>query len=112
MMKQGVQSGTAKALAGLPFSNISAGKTGTTSKGKDTWFTGYTPNMTTVVWIGFDQNLPTTLTGASGAVPIWGNYMKVAAPRYSSEDFNWPEGVESEEFEFSGLKEKVKLIVE
>lgn len=112
MMKQGVQSGTAKALAGLPFSSISAGKTGTTSKGKDTWFTGYTPNITTVVWIGFDQNLPTTLTGASGAVPIWGNYMKVAVPQYGSEDFIWPEGVEIEEFEYSDLKEKVNLIVE
>lgn len=112
MMKQGVQTGTAKSLAGLPFSHISAGKTGTTSKGKDTWFTGYTPNITTVVWIGFDQNLPTTLTGASGAVPIWGNYMKVAVPRYGAEDFTWPEGVESKEYEFNDLKEKVNLIVE
>jgi penicillin-binding protein 1B len=112
MMKQGVQNGTAKALASLPFSKISAGKTGTTSQGKDTWFTGYTPNITTVVWIGFDLNLPTTLTGASGAVPIWGNYMKIAALKYGSEDYLWPEGVKSKEYEFPDLKEKVNLIVE
>ncbi|MBC7755024.1 MAG: transglycosylase domain-containing protein [Moraxellaceae bacterium] len=112
MMKQSVQSGTAKSLSTLTFSSVAAGKTGTTSKGKDTWFSGFTPNITTVVWIGFDQNLPTTLTGASGAVPIWGNYMKVAVPHYGTEDFLWPEGITAKEYEFPDLHEKVKLMVE
>lgn len=112
MMKQSVQSGTAKSLAALPFSTISAGKTGTTTQGRDTWFAGYTPYNTAVVWIGFDQNQSTTLTGASGAVPIWGNYMKSASKKYGSADFQWPEDVELKEFEFDQVKEKVNLIVE
>ncbi len=112
MMKQGIQNGTAKSLANLSFSKVSAGKTGTTSKGKDTWFAGFTPEITTVVWIGFDQSLPTNLTGASAAVPVWGNYMKVATLRSGTEDFSWPTGLTTKEYEFPQLNEKVDLMVE
>ncbi len=94
MMKQSIQSGTARSLSTLPFSTISAGKTGTTTQGRDTWFAGFTPHSTAVVWLGFDQNQATALTGASGAVPIWGNYMKVATKKYGLDDFLWPEDVE------------------
>lgn len=112
MMKQTLQTGTAKSLSSLPFSTISAGKTGTTTQGRDVWFSGFTPNITTVVWIGFDQNLPTSLTGASGAVPIWSNYMKTATSHYGLEDFKWPKGVHAEDIEFKDVKETVKLILE
>lgn len=112
MMKQALQTGTAKSLAPLPFSPISAGKTGTTTQGRDTWFAGFTSHITTVVWIGFDQNLPTTLTGASGAVPIWGNYMKTATQKYGVDDFIWPEGIQLREFDFNEVNEKITLIIE
>lgn len=112
MMKQTLQTGTAKSLATLPFSAISAGKTGTTTQGRDTWFSGFTPRVTTVVWIGFDQNLPTTLTGASGAVPIWANYMKTAQLKYGTEDFKYSSEVFNREFDFPEVKEKVNLLIE
>ena len=76
MLKQTVLSGTAQSLKGLGFFfAASNGKTGTTSTGKDAWFVGFTPYNLTLVWVGYDDNTPTGLTGASGAVPIWGYYM-------------------------------------
>ena len=70
MMKQTVLTGSAKAVLARGFTRPAAGKTGTTSDYKDTWFAGFTPKMTTVVWVGYDQNEKTGLTGASGAVPV------------------------------------------
>ena len=112
MMKQTLQNGTAKSLAPLSFSNISAGKTGTTSNGRDVWFAGFTPEITTVVWIGFDQNLSTSLTGSSGAVPIWSDYMKLATTFYNQNDFRQLDYLNLQDFEFSDVHEKVKLIIE
>lgn len=66
------------------FDRPAAGKTGTTSNYRDAWFAGYTPQLTTVVWVGTDQNAqqkPSSLiklTGASSALPIWLRFMKEA----------------------------------
>lgn len=92
MMKQTLISGTARASVALGFNRPAAGKTGTTSDFKDTWFMGFTPYITSVVWVGYDDNTPTKLTGASGALPVWIQFMKKAAARYPAEDFTWPEG--------------------
>lgn len=111
MMKQTIQSGTAKSLAFLPFSKFTAGKTGTTSNARDVWFAGFTPQLTTIVWVGYDQNLPTALTGASGAVPIWSQYMKDLSERIEPSDFIWDESVHAKTFEFPELKETPTLMV-
>ena len=53
-----------------------AGKTGTTNDGRDLWFIGYIPsrNLLTGVWLGNDDNAPTS--GSSGqAASLWRNYM-------------------------------------
>jgi penicillin-binding protein 1B len=78
------------------FTRPAAGKTGTTSSYRDAWFAGFTPDLTAVVWVGADQNAsmterktdettgkkkkrrPIQLTGASGALPIWADFMKRA----------------------------------
>jgi Membrane carboxypeptidase (penicillin-binding protein) len=91
MMKQTVLSGTARSITLNGFMNPAAGKTGTTSDNKDAWFAGFTPYLTTVVWIGFDNNLNHKLTGASGPVPVWTAFMKKASARYPADDFTWPE---------------------
>ncbi len=91
MMKQTVQSGTAKAIYTGGFTVPAAGKTGTTSDNKDAWFSGFTSQRTTVVWVGYDTPTPNGLTGASGAVPLWLRYMKAITP-VDLGDFNWPEG--------------------
>ncbi len=58
-----------------------AGKTGTTNDRRDAWFGGYSVNRATVVWVGFDDNSPTRLSGARGALPIWARFTsQVRAP--------------------------------
>jgi penicillin-binding protein 1B len=52
-----------------------AGKTGTTDDLRDSWFAGYSAEHLAVVWIGEDDNRPTGLTGASGALPVWADLM-------------------------------------
>lgn len=94
MMKQAVISGTARSITLNGFTAPAAGKTGTTSDNKDAWFAGYTPYLTTVVWVGYDSNISMKLTGASGAVPVWTQFMKSYGSRYPSTDFVWPEGTE------------------
>ncbi len=68
--------GTAASLAGrFGAATGIAGKTGTTDDLRDSWFAGFTGNQLAVVWIGRDDNQPMGLTGSSGAVPVWGDYM-------------------------------------
>jgi penicillin-binding protein 1B len=68
--------GTAQAAgAHLPRDTVIAGKTGTSSDTKDSWFAGFTGSYLSVVWVGYDDNHTTGLTGAAGAVPVWADIM-------------------------------------
>jgi penicillin-binding protein 1B len=93
IMKQVLISGTGQGVRASGFANPAAGKTGTTNDKKDAWFAGFTPYHTAVVWVGYDDNTSHNLTGGSGAVPIWTDYMKGFASRYPADDFKWPNGV-------------------
>ncbi len=71
-MTQVIERGTARsARTWLPPDLVVAGKTGTSDDLRDSWFAGFTNDHVTVVWVGADDNSPTGLTGASGALPIW-----------------------------------------
>jgi penicillin-binding protein 1B len=59
------------ASARLPPGTIVAGKTGTSSDTRDSWFAGFTGSYLAVVWVGYDDNRVTGLTGAAGALPVW-----------------------------------------
>lgn len=59
------------ATARLPAGTVVAAKTGTSSDTRDSWFAGFTGSYLGVVWVGYDDNRVTGLTGASGALPIW-----------------------------------------
>jgi penicillin-binding protein 1B len=48
-----------------------AGKTGTSDDYRDSWFAGYDNQRLAVVWVGFDDNRPTGMTGAAGAMRVW-----------------------------------------
>lgn len=104
MMKQTVISGTARAVSLSGFQNPAAGKTGTTSDNKDAWFAGFTPYLTSVVWVGYDNNLPHKLTGGSGAVPVWTQFMKKIGTRFPADDFPWPETTKKVELDEEALK--------
>ena len=51
---------------------------GTTNDLRDAWFIGFTPELLTVVWVGFDNNQPIGLSGSQAALPIWTAFMKRA----------------------------------
>ena len=55
----------------LPRGTVVAGKTGTSSDTRDSWFAGFTGSYVAVVWVGYDDNHVTGLTGAAGALPVW-----------------------------------------
>ena len=59
----------------VPPSWGTAGKTGTTNHMRDSWFAGFTGNQLAVVWVGRDDNKSCGLTGATGAMRIWGRFM-------------------------------------
>ena len=83
--------GTAKQV-GANFGNVNmAGKTGTTDDYRDSWFSGFDRNNVVTVWVGNDDNLPVNLTGASGALPVFINYMKSQSPKSLSRRF--PDGL-------------------
>ena len=73
-----------------------AGKTGTTDQFMDAWFIGYTPELITGVWVGFDEerSLGENETGARAASPIWVTYMSKILKEKPKKDFSVPEGVE------------------
>jgi penicillin-binding protein 1B len=64
-----------EAAARLPRGLIVAGKTGTSSDTRDSWFAGFTGSYLSVVWVGYDDNRATGLTGAAGALPVWAETM-------------------------------------
>lgn len=87
-----VKNGTARRIQSLGSNLNLAGKTGTTNDYRDAWFAGYSGNYVSVVWVGRDDNKPIGLSGGSGALPVWVDYMNrlkltpVALPE--------PEGIE------------------
>jgi penicillin-binding protein 1A len=72
-----------------------AGKTGTTNNLFDAWFIGYTPQIATGVWVGYDQprDLGKNETGSRAASPIFLDYMQRALHGKNVEDFVVPDGV-------------------
>jgi penicillin-binding protein 1A len=72
-----------------------AGKTGTTSDAMDGWFSGYGGNVVAVAWMGYDdpKSLGGREFGATLALPIWIDYMRVALARRPQEERPEPEGI-------------------
>lgn len=72
-----------------------AGKTGTTSDSMDGWFAGYGANVVGVAWMGYDEpkSLGGREFGATLAMPIWIDYMRVALAKRPEQERKTPEGV-------------------
>ncbi|MDC1175692.1 penicillin-binding transpeptidase domain-containing protein, partial [Bacteriovoracaceae bacterium] len=71
------------------------GKTGTTNNYVDAWFIGFSSNVSTGVWTGFDDNstIGWPETGAKASLPIWKGYMKESIKRYGEREFRVPIGI-------------------
>ena len=93
MMRSVINEGTGGGVRAAGFTLDAAGKTGTTNDLRDAWFVGFTPELLTVVWVGFDDNQPVGLSGAQAALPIWTEFMKRALAGHSSASFKVPDGI-------------------
>lgn len=92
-LQQVVRAGTGRGLTKyLPVELNIAGKTGTTDDLRDSWFAGFSGDRLAVVWLGRDDDASMGLTGASGAMKVWGSMMKKVGAR----PLKWtaPDGVE------------------
>jgi penicillin-binding protein 1B len=93
MMRSVINEGTAASARSAGFALDAAGKTGTTNDLRDAWFVGFTPELLTVVWVGYDNNQPLSLTGTQAALPIWTRFMQLATAGRPNVQFEVPDGV-------------------
>jgi len=93
MMRSVLNEGTAASARGAGFTLDAAGKTGTTNDLRDAWFAGFTPELLTVVWVGFDDNQPLGLSGSQAALPIWTQFMKAALAGHANVPFDVPDRI-------------------
>ena len=91
LLTQVTQQGTAKSMTWRFPNKILAGKTGTTNNLKDSWYAGFDNQQLAVVWLGRDDNQPTGLTGASGALTVWSELFKQL--NVHSVDLTAPSGI-------------------
>ena len=88
-----IQKGTGRAARSL--GRPVAGKTGTSNQSKDAWFVGYSTDVVTAVWMGYDdgRSLGRRETGGSLALPAWVSFMRGAHEGKPATDFPRPAGV-------------------
>lgn len=80
-LEQVMREGTGRSVYNqLPESLNVAGKTGTSNDSRDSWFAGFSQDVLAVVWLGRDDNGKTPLTGATGALQVWTEFMQKAQP--------------------------------
>jgi penicillin-binding protein 1A len=94
MLADVVDRGTGTGVRAAGFRGPAGGKTGTTNDYHDAWFLGFTPEVVTGVWVGFDapREIMRKGYGASLAVPIWAGFMKQSFPK-PSDGFRMPPGI-------------------
>lgn len=103
IMKDVINRGTAAEAQAWGFKNVAgkrgfAGKTGTS---RDGWFAGFTPELVTVVYVGFDDNSDLGMKGSDSAMPIWADFMSEALklnPDWNA-DWQMPETVRQGEID-------------
>ncbi|MEZ5333326.1 MAG: PBP1A family penicillin-binding protein [Thermoanaerobaculia bacterium] len=89
VLDRGTAAGVRKMGVGDPL----AGKTGTTNDRRDSWFAGFSPERSTLVWVGYDDNSTTRLSGARAALPIWARFVWRVRPPGGYLPFAVPDGV-------------------
>ncbi len=102
MMRGVVDKGTGAVVRRLGFDLPAAGKTGTTNNYKDAWFIGFTPTLSSSVWVGYDRGegmrdtRDVGITGSRGAAPIWADFMIKATQGEPAREFSIPPGIRFE----------------
>jgi penicillin-binding protein 1A len=94
LLRSVIEEGTGKKA--LRLNRPLAGKTGTANQQRDGWFVGYSPDLATGVWVGFDDHSRMGTgwaQGAGTALPIWVDFMEAALAQRPRKDFRAPAGV-------------------
>ena len=92
-LQEVVSNGTGRTLVNYLPTNLNlAGKTGTSNESRDSWFAGFGGDKVAVVWLGRDDNRPAGLSGATGALQVWGDMLKRSG--IEALEFSQPENVE------------------
>jgi penicillin-binding protein 1A len=93
LLRSVVEAGTGRAAQVL--ARPVAGKTGTTNRAKDAWFVGYSTEIVTAVWVGYDDALPLGYgeAGSKTALPAWIDFMKRAHDKRPATEFPRPASV-------------------
>ena len=95
LMRSVIDEGTARGAVTGKLNRPAAGKTGTSNGQRDAWFVGFTPDLLTAVWVGFDdmRKLGKGEAGGKTAAPIWADFMSKAVSGRPTKDFVQPPGV-------------------
>ncbi|UCE04009.1 MAG: transglycosylase domain-containing protein [Candidatus Latescibacterota bacterium] len=93
MLVGAMRTGTGRSAERYGFRHLATGKTGTSDGTRDSWFVGYTPEVVTTVWVGYDDYAETGLTGAHAALPVWALLMRGWLGQGWDEDFEPPPGI-------------------
>lgn len=107
LLENVVTRGTGRRIGWMGFKKPSAGKTGTTDNYRDAWFIGFTPHITTAVWVGFDdmRSIGPNMTGSRAAIPLWTRFMEAANKNYPATPFKVPGNIVWRRYNTSTLKE-------
>ncbi len=94
MMQDVIRRGTGTKAKALGRNDL-AGKTGTTNKQHDAWFSGFNGDVVATIWVGFDQDRPLGKreVGGTAALPIWMDYMRAALDGKAENTLQAPEGI-------------------
>jgi penicillin-binding protein 1A len=95
MLQTVINRGTGFGARARGFTRPAGGKTGTSDNCMDNWFTGFTPQITAGVWIGYDDKtvIGKNVTGAHTALPVWTDFMTKAHENLPTEYFKVPQGM-------------------
>ena len=96
MMRDVIRRGTGRRAMVLGRNDLS-GKTGTSNDRRDAWFGGFNGDITTIVWVGYDDDLPLAPgeEGSRTALPIWVEFMRIALRGVPENQMPMPEGIVS-----------------
>ena len=96
VMRDVVRRGTGRRALVLGRKDLS-GKTGTSNDRRDAWFGGFNADLATIVWVGYDDDLPLGPgeEGSRTALPIWIEFMRIALDGVPENQMPMPEGIVS-----------------
>jgi len=114
LLKSVITEGTGRRASFLNSKSPVAGKTGTTNDFTDAWFVGYSPDLTTGVWVGKDNHssLGKKEAGSRAALPIWIDFMNVALDTHKGGSFDLPDGIKLVETPYGNIPYRVTSLRE